>query len=74
MTHLHRNVPGVLAQLNGIFAEHKLNVAAQHLATRGQLGYAVTDLEGEPSDELTRELRAVAGTVRVRVLGSGIAG
>ncbi len=74
MTHLHRNVPGVLAQLNGIFAEHKLNVAAQHLATRGQLGYAVTDLEGEPSDELTRELRAVAGTVRVRVLGSGTAG
>lgn len=68
VTHLHRNVPGVLAQLNGLFAEYKLNVEAQHLGTRAQLGYAVTDLDGEPPSRLLRELRSVEGTLRVRVL------
>jgi len=70
VTHLHRNVPGVLAQLNGLFAEHKLNVEAQHLGTRGQLGYAVTDLDAAPPGPLLRELSSVEGTLRVRALSA----
>ena len=40
---LHRNVPGVLAGLNAEFAAAGDNVVDQHLSTRDQLGYVVTD-------------------------------
>ena len=43
LVHLHRNVPGVLAQVNGLLAEHGVNVEAQLLGTRGEFGYVVTD-------------------------------
>ncbi len=40
---LHRSVPGVLATLNDILADEGDNVLSQQLATRGPLGYVVTD-------------------------------
>src|SRR5690606_41437577 len=43
--HLHRNTPGVLAAVNQTLAEHGVNIAGQLLATRGDLGYVVTDVE-----------------------------
>jgi D-3-phosphoglycerate dehydrogenase / 2-oxoglutarate reductase len=67
--HLHRNVPGVLAGLNQIFAASDLNIGAQSLATRGQIGYAVTDVQGPPQPGMIDELRRLDGTLRVRVLG-----
>ena len=39
IVHLHHNVPGVLATINGVLAEHKVNIEAQLLGTRGELGY-----------------------------------
>jgi D-3-phosphoglycerate dehydrogenase len=41
---LHHNVPGVLASVNQMLAEHEANVRAQYLATRGEQGYVVTDV------------------------------
>ncbi|GAB3654711.1 phosphoglycerate dehydrogenase [Nocardioides korecus] len=41
---LHRNVPGVLAGVNQVLADHEANVTAQYLSTRGEQGYVVTDL------------------------------
>ena len=41
---LHHNVPGVLASVNQLLADHQANVSAQYLSTRGEQGYVVTDL------------------------------
>ena len=41
---VHRNVPGVLATVNAIFGEHKANVEAQLLGTRGEVGAEVDSL------------------------------
>ncbi|MGE5248139.1 MAG: phosphoglycerate dehydrogenase, partial [Verrucomicrobiota bacterium] len=35
--HLHENIPGMLAQINDLFARHGINIAGQHLQTRGRL-------------------------------------
>jgi D-3-phosphoglycerate dehydrogenase / 2-oxoglutarate reductase len=40
---LHHNVPGVLAKVNALLAEEGDNVTGQHLSTRDELGYVVTD-------------------------------
>ena len=44
LVHLHRNVPGVLASINRVLAEHGVNVEGQLLRTRDELGYVITDI------------------------------
>ena len=69
LVHLHRNVPGVMAHINGILADHKVNVEGQLLRTRGELGYAITDIGGEFTDEMLAELNAMPETIRLRLAG-----
>lgn len=66
--HLHANVPGVMAGLNSIFADSSLNIGAQALSTRGQIGYAITDVQGEPAPAMLEALQSLPGTISVRVL------
>ena len=68
IVHLHRNVPGVMARLSSLLAQHNINIGSQTLSTRGQLGYAVTDVSGDGYDGLLADLEALDETVRVRVL------
>ncbi len=72
LVHLHRNTPGVLAGINQLLAEHGVNIEGQLLATRGEIGYVVTDVNSDLSrdaaDELRRELRTMPQTIRLRVL------
>jgi D-3-phosphoglycerate dehydrogenase / 2-oxoglutarate reductase len=65
---IHRNVPGVMATVNGILAEHKVNVEAQLLGTRGEVGYVVTDVSATYTDEMLEQLRSLPETIRLRVL------
>jgi D-3-phosphoglycerate dehydrogenase / 2-oxoglutarate reductase len=65
---VHRNVPGVLARINGIFAAHEANVEAQLLATTGEIGYVVTDIGSAFTTEMVAELGALPETVRFRLL------
>ena len=65
---LHRNVPGVLARIEALIAEHDLNVDGQVLATRGELGYVLTDVSGPLPEILGGSLQALPETVRLRNL------
>jgi D-3-phosphoglycerate dehydrogenase / 2-oxoglutarate reductase len=71
LAHLHRNVPGVLATINGIFADHGVNVDGQYLGTRGDLGYVITDLSQPPDADVIRRLEAMEETVALRAAGNG---
>jgi len=68
LVHIHTNTPGVLAQVNSILAEHSVNVEGQLLGTRGELGYLLTDIGVDYSDEVLAMLRAMPQTIRLRVL------
>ncbi len=68
LAHLHRNVPGVLATINGLLAQHKVNVEAQLLGTSGEIGYVVTDSAGGVTQEIVDTIRAMPETLRLRVL------
>ena len=68
LLHLHRNVPGVLARVNSVLAEHDVNIEAQLLGTRDQLGYSLTDIHVDYARDVVRELQELPETVRVRVL------
>ena len=67
--HVHHNVPGVLATVNGVLADSRVNIEGQTLSTRGELGYVVTDIAGELTPELVDKLTSLPETVRLRVIG-----
>jgi D-3-phosphoglycerate dehydrogenase len=69
LIHIHRNVPGVLATVNGLLAEHGVNIESQQLATTGEFGYVATDIVGRPAAEIVDKLRSMPETIRVSVLG-----
>jgi D-3-phosphoglycerate dehydrogenase / 2-oxoglutarate reductase len=68
LAHLHCNVPGVMAEINSVLAEHQVNVEAQLLGTRGDLGYALTDIGIDYADAVVARLMEMDATVRLRVL------
>ena len=68
IAHLHHNVPGVLAAINGLLADHKVNIEGQLLGTRGDLGYVITDVAVDYPPAVPSELAAMPETVRLRVL------
>jgi D-3-phosphoglycerate dehydrogenase / 2-oxoglutarate reductase len=70
LVHLHQNVPGVLAAINGVLAQHGVNVEGQLLRTKDELGYVLTDIGSEYSQAVLAELRAMPVTIRLRTLRS----
>ena len=68
LIHLHRNVPGVLARVNGLLADNGVNVEAQLLATRGDLGYVVTDSASGTTQAIVDTIREMPETIRLRVI------
>ena len=66
--HLHENVPGVLARVNTILSEGGANIDSQQLSTKGEYGYAVTDLAGSLLTDTEQRLRELEESVEVRVI------
>jgi D-3-phosphoglycerate dehydrogenase len=68
LLHIHRNVPGVLAEINKVFAGNGINIASQFLQTNEAIGYVVIDIDAAHSDMALARLAEVPGTIRSRVL------
>ncbi|MBK7720238.1 MAG: phosphoglycerate dehydrogenase [Giesbergeria sp.] len=66
--HVHRNVPGVMSEINRVFAENHINVAAQYLQTNEAIGYVVMDIDAASSELALQKLQQVPNTLRCRVL------
>ncbi|ESS15058.1 D-3-phosphoglycerate dehydrogenase [Betaproteobacteria bacterium MOLA814] len=62
--HIHRNEPGVIAQMNAAFAAEGLNIVAQQLQTQADIGYAMTDVDTPITDALMTQLRGSPATIR----------
>ena len=69
LMHIHHNVPGILRAINDILADRGINIERQSLNTRGNLGYAIYDINRPCDEELMRELRGVPQTIAVRAKG-----
>jgi D-3-phosphoglycerate dehydrogenase len=66
--HIHENIPGMLARINDVFAQRNVNIAGQHLETRGAVGYAIIDVDGPCNTGILPDLEAIPGTIRVRLV------
>ncbi|MGF1763129.1 phosphoglycerate dehydrogenase [Aliivibrio kagoshimensis] len=68
LLHIHENHPGILTQINSVFADENINIAAQYLQTTPEMGYVVIDVEASRSEEALSKLKAIDGTLRARIL------
>ncbi len=66
--HIHRNVPGVLSQVNTLMSKHKINIVGQYLKTTDAIGYVVLDIDKTLSKNAVELLRSIKETIKVRML------
>lgn len=68
LLHLHKNVPGILAQINKVLAENNININGQYLKTYEKVGYVITDVNKKYDAEVLKKLKQIPDTIRFRVL------
>lgn len=68
LLHVHKNVPGILAKLNNIFAKHNINITGQYLKTDETLGYVIVDIEKSYSREFVQDIKGIEETIKFRML------
>jgi D-3-phosphoglycerate dehydrogenase len=68
LLHIHANVPGVMSEINKVFADNGINISGQFLQTNDKVGYVVIDVDADYSDLALEKLQQVNGTIRSRVL------
>lgn len=69
LMHIHHNVPGILRAINDILGDRGINIERQALNTRGNLGYAIYDINRRCDEDLMARLRGVPHTIAVRAAG-----
>jgi D-3-phosphoglycerate dehydrogenase len=67
LTHIHQNLPGMLLAVNEVLAKRGINIERQVLDTRGDLGYAIYEINQARDEALIQELGQIPHTIRVRV-------
>lgn len=65
---VHRNVPGVLRDINRIVSEKGANIAAQVLATDPDIGYLVMDLDQDLSRDVKNAMAVLETSIKTRIL------
>ena len=68
LLHIHQNIPGVMSEINQVFASNGINISGQYLQTNEKVGYVVIDVDAAYSDLALEKLHEINGTIRCRVL------
>lgn len=68
LLHIHKNVPGILAQINNILAKNNINIEGQYLKTNEEIGYVITDINKRHNHSFLVELKNIKDTIRSRIL------
>ncbi len=65
---VHRNVPGVLRDINKIVSDWGANIRAQVLSTDPDIGYLIMDLDQDVSQDVKRAVGALETSIKTRIL------
>ncbi len=65
---VHRNVPGVLRDINRIVSDFNANIRAQVLSTDADIGYLVMDLDQNLSQDVKKAIGSLETSIKTRIL------
>ncbi|OAJ34006.1 phosphoglycerate dehydrogenase [Piscirickettsia salmonis] len=66
--HIHKNIPGILGQINHVLAEHSINIVGQSLETFQDIGAVLLDIEPTTTEQILINLKAIEGTIKLRAI------
>lgn len=66
--HIHRNIPGVLGEINSRLSKRGINIVGQYLNTNPEIGYVILDVESKIAKQAFELLKEVKGTIRSRMV------
>jgi D-3-phosphoglycerate dehydrogenase len=65
---VHRNVPGVLRDINKIVSDLNANIQGQVLSTDTNIGYLIMDLDKDVSKDVGKAISELETNIRTRIL------
>jgi D-3-phosphoglycerate dehydrogenase len=65
---IHRNVPGVLRDINRIVSDRNANIRTQLLSTDPDIGYLIMDLDQDVSQDVKSAVAALPTSIKTRIL------
>ena len=65
---LHKNVPGMLANITSLFGRDGVNVENLSNKSRGDYAYTMVDLSTKVGEDVVEDVKRMANVIRVRVL------
>ncbi len=65
---VHKNVPGVLRDINKLVSDRNANVLGQILATDPNIGYLVMDLDKEVANDVRKAIAELGTAIKTRIL------
>ncbi len=66
--HIHKNIPGILGEINSRLSKRGINIVGQYLKTNDDIGYVILDVDSKISREALEILKDINGTVRARMV------
>ncbi len=68
LIHIHKNIPGMLAQINSMLAANNINIIGQYLKTNNDIGYVITDIAKRYDQNVIENLKTIPATIKFRIL------
>ena len=65
---LHKNIPNMIGQITSAFAKNGYNISDLTNKSKGSKAYTLIDIENKASESLVKELNAIDGILKVRVI------
>ncbi len=66
--HIHKNMPGLLKDINNVFTGRGINISSQFLQTDPEIGYVIIDTESQTDETILKDLKTIPHTIRARML------
>jgi D-3-phosphoglycerate dehydrogenase / 2-oxoglutarate reductase len=66
--HIHKNMPGIMSEINRILSDLDINILGQYLKTNEKIGYVVLDIDKNNSEAVLQKMRQVKYTIKTRIL------
>ncbi len=64
----NKNVPNMIGQITPVLAKHNINIADMLNKSRGDYAYNIIDIDGDVTDKVINELKAINGVIMVRMV------
>lgn len=68
VTIIHKNQPNMIATITDTFSKDGVNIASFEDKSRGDIAYSIIECDSDVTDDAAKEIEAIDGVIRVRVI------